>query len=278
MVRGRRSRCCQRREAAPSRGCAFLTTRSHLATSPTQTPKWRVLVADDEPAARRGVRQLLGRFSQFTIVGECRDGREVLAAIDTLRPDVLFLDIQMPEIDGFEVIRRRSPERMPAVVFLTAYDQFAIRAFEAEAQDYLLKPVTESRFATTMRRLTRRLSGGTSAREPSIVVPTSRGAMVVPLRDIDWIEAADYYARLWVGGRGYLLRESLDALEDRLSGHDFARAHRKALVRLGGVRELRSNASGELVAFLASRARIPVSRRRRRAFAAAVRASVTTRD
>ena len=101
-----------------------------------QTRRWRVLVADDEPAARRGVRQLLSPYPQFTIVGECRDGHEALAAIDSLHPDVLFLDIQMPEIDGFEVIRRRSPERMPVVVFLTAYDQFAIRAFEADASLY----------------------------------------------------------------------------------------------------------------------------------------------
>ncbi len=242
------------------------------------TPKWRVLVADDEPAARRGVRQLLNPFEKFTIVGECRDGREVLAALDSLRPDVLFLDIQMPEIDGFEVIRRRSPDRMPAVVFLTAYDQFAIRAFEAEAQDYLLKPVSESRFATTMKRLTRRLSKAEHAREPSIVVPTSRGALVVPLSEIDWIEAADYYARLWIGGRGYLLRESLDALDRRVSAHGFARAHRKALVRLGGVRELRSNADGELLALLESGARVPVSRRRRRAFVRAVRSLGETRD
>ena len=95
--------------------------------------RWSVLVADDEPAARRGVRQLLAAFPDFAVVGECRDGREVLAALDRWTPDVLFLDIQMPEIDGFEVIRRRTPERMPAVVFLTAYDQHALRAFDAEA-------------------------------------------------------------------------------------------------------------------------------------------------
>jgi two-component system LytT family response regulator len=164
---------------------------------------------------------------------------------------------------------------MPAVVFLTAYDQFAIRAFEAEAQDYLLKPVTESRFAATMRRLTRRLSDGPRAREKSIVVPTARGAVVIPLHEIDWIEAADYYSRVWSNGRSYLMRESLDALEKKVAGDGFARAHRKALVRIGGVRELRRTSDGMLLAVLGNGARIPVSRRRRSAFAAALRSVVS---
>lgn len=234
--------------------------------------RWSVLVADDEPAARRGVRQLLAAFPEFSIVGECRDGREVLAALDTASADVLFLDVQMPEINGFEVIRRRTPDRMPAVVFLTAYDQFAIRAFEAEALDYLVKPVTEARFAATMKRLTKRLkSSGDAEREPSIVVATARGALVLPLRDIDWIEAADYYARLWVGRRSYLLRESLAHLEPRVVQHGFVRAHRQALVRLDAVRAVVNGDAGESIAVLASGARVPVSRRRRAAFAAAVK-------
>jgi two-component system LytT family response regulator len=221
------------------------------------------------------VRQLLEPFADFAVVGECRDGREVLVALDSLQPDVLFLDILMPEINGFEVIRRRTPDRMPTVVFLTAFDQFAIRAFEAEAHDYLVKPVSERRFAATMKRLTRRLSRGAATREPSLAVATSRGTLVLPLREIDWIEAADYYARLWVGARNYLLRESLAALEPRVSPHGFARAHRKALVRISNVRELRWNPDGELVAMLVSGGKVRVSRRRRASFAAAVRAAAT---
>src|SRR5438552_12828361 len=144
--------------------------------------KWRILIADDEPAARRGVRQLLAAFPQFAVAGECRNGAEVLATLDVSAADVVFLDIQMPGIDGFEVIRRRTVERMPAVVFLTAYDQFAIRAFEAEALDYLVKPVSEARFAATMKRLAKRLRSGIEApRERSIVVSTARGALVIPL-------------------------------------------------------------------------------------------------
>src|SRR5437899_1285280 len=137
--------------------------------------EWGALIADDEPAARRGVRQLLATFPEFAVVGECRNGAEVLAALDRLRPDVVFLDVQMPEIDGFEVIRRRTPERMPAVVFLTAYAQFAIGAFEAQALEYLVKPVSEVRFSATMRRLTRQLRSVPSAREQRIVVTTARG-------------------------------------------------------------------------------------------------------
>ena len=233
--------------------------------------KWSVLVADDEPAARRGVRQLLAAFPEFTVVGECRDGREVLASLDALNPDVLFLDIQMPEIDGFEVIRRRTPERMPAVVFLTAYDQFAVRAFEAEAHDYLVKPVSEARFAATIKRLLKRLGDG-AAHEQGIFVSTPRGSRVLPLREIDWIEAADNYARLWMGGRSFLLRESLGQLERRVAAHGFARAHRQALVRVAGVRALHAGEAGDLVAVLASGAKVPISRRRRAAFSAAVRA------
>jgi two-component system LytT family response regulator len=234
--------------------------------------EWRVLIVDDEPAARRGVRQLLAAFPEFAVAGECRNGAEALAALDASAPDVVFLDIQMPGIDGFEVIRRRTVERMPEVVFLTAYDQFALRAFEAEALDYLVKPVSEARFAATMKRLMKRLrSSGTAARDENIVVTTSRGATVLNVAEIDWIEAAGNYTQLWVGPRSYFLRESLHSLEERVRKHGFVRAHRRALVRLDGVRELTRDGAGALVAALDCGARIPVSRRRSAAFAAAVR-------
>jgi two-component system LytT family response regulator len=234
--------------------------------------EWRVLIADDEPAARRGVRQLLAAFPEFAVAGECRNGAEALAALDASAPDVVFLDIQMPGIDGFEVIRRRTVERMPEVVFLTAYDQFAVRAFEAEALDYLVKPVSEARFAVTMKRLMKRLrSAAHSTRDESIVVTTSRGATVLNVGDIDWIEAAGNYAQLWVGQRSYFLREPLQLLEERVRKHGFIRASRSALVRLDGVRELTRDREGALVASLSCGANIPVSRRRRAAFLVAVR-------
>ena len=235
-------------------------------------PEWRVLVADDEPAARRGVRQLLAAHPGFVVVGESRNGSEVLAALDSLKPDVIFLDIQMPGMDGFEVIRRRTPERMPVLVFLTAYDQFAIKAFEAQALDYLVKPVTEARFSASMRRVTKALNASESGvREGSLMVTTPGGAVVLRHSEIDWIESSDNYSRIWVGKRSYMLRESLRALEDRVKADGFRRAHRRALVRLSGVRELAKTREGELVAVLSSGGRVPISRRRRAAFIAFLR-------
>src|SRR5689334_4919687 len=241
--------------------------------SPTvKQAKWKALIADDEPAARRGVRQLLADFPEFVVTGECRNGAEVLTALNTSAADVIFLDIQMPGIDGFEVIKRRTIERMPAVVFLTAFDQFAIRAFETEALDYLVKPVSEARFAATMKRLRKRLQSSSGpTRDETIVVTTSRGATVLHLNEIDWIEAAGNYSQLWVGTRSYFLRESLQLLEERVQQHGFARAHRRALVRLGAVRELRRTQTGALFAILESGVKVPISRRRVGSFNAAVR-------
>ena len=233
--------------------------------------RWRVLIADDEPAARLGVRQRLAAYPEFSVVGECREGRQVLAALDELRPDVVFLDIQMPGIDGFEVIRRRSPERMPIVVFLTAYDQFALRAFEAQALDYLLKPTTEARFATTMKRVSAQLRAGAAPRSEPLIVTTSRGAVLIPVREIDWIEAAGNYARLWTARRSYLLRSPLRVLEQRVRADGFLRAHRRALVRVDAIRELVWNGESNLIAVLCTGERVPISRRRRAAFTLAVR-------
>ncbi|MGH7717886.1 MAG: LytR/AlgR family response regulator transcription factor [Gemmatimonadaceae bacterium] len=233
--------------------------------------KWRVLIADDEPAARLGVRQRLAAYPEFIVVGECREGRQVLSALDELEPDVVFLDIQMPGIDGFEVIRRRSPERMPVVVFLTAYAQFALHAFDAQALDYLLKPTTEARFATTMKRVAAQLRAGAAPRTAPLIVTTARGAVLVPVREIDWIESAGNYARIWTERRSYLLRSPLHVLERRVRADGFLRAHRRALVRVDAIRELVWDGDRNLIAILCTGQRVPISRRRRSAFTLAVR-------
>src|SRR6185503_9848456 len=157
-----RSRSCRALKAVQSRRCACRIV-SCVRSPMVKQAKWKALIADDEPVARRGVRQLLANFPEFAVAGECRNGAEVLAALNTSAPDVIFLDIQMPGIDGFEVIKRQTVERMPAVVFLTAFDQFAIKAFETEALDYLVKPVSEARFAMTMKRLVQRLQSSSKA-------------------------------------------------------------------------------------------------------------------
>jgi two-component system LytT family response regulator len=168
---------------------------------------------------------------------------------------------------------------MPAIVFLTAFDQFAIKAFETEALDYLVKPVSEARFATTIKRLLKRLhSTSTSMRDETIVVTTSRGATVLHFNEIDWIEAAGNYTQLWVGTRSYFLRESLQLLERRVEKNGFVRAHRRALVRLDGVRELARTRAGGSVAVLESGVRVPISRRRSASFNAALRKQSTLQN
>lgn len=234
-------------------------------------PPWRLLIADDEPAARLGVRQLLRPFPEFVVAAECRNGNEVLVALEQGRVDALFLDIQMPEIGGFEVIRERAPEVMPAVVFLTAYDQFAVEAFAVDALDYLVKPVSEKRFATTLERLRRQLARQDRRQRTTLAASTARGTVVLDLDAVEWVESADNYVRVWAGGRGTLVRRPLSEIERLLDGHGFLRAHRQALVRLDAVRRLEGRPDGEVTAHLASGAEVPIARRRRAAFAAALR-------
>ncbi|HEX9754647.1 MAG TPA: response regulator [Gemmatimonadales bacterium] len=255
----------------------------------------RALIVDDEPLARRGIRQLLAPYPDIVVVGECRDGREALRALATLSPDLVFLDIQMPGLDGLGVIRAHGVERMPPVVFVTAHDEFAVRAFEAQALDYLVKPLGEARFRATITRVRERmrmadavaLAGRLSALLASdatrsfradatgltregprgtnrIAVATETGELLLDADEIDWIEAEDYYAGIHAGGKRYRIRESLSALESRLDPALFIRVHRSAIVRLDQVRELRLDPSSESEAAVVLRdgTSLPVSRRR----------------
>ena len=260
----------------------------------------RALIVDDEPLARRGIRQLLESSADVEVVGECRNGREALAAFDTLVPDLVFLDVQMPELDGLEVVRERGAARMPYVIFVTAYDEFAVRAFETHALDYLVKPVNEARFAAALNRvrermrfaealeLTRRIGDLLASHDKRgdadvalraaallptrrLVVPTATGDLVLDVDEVDWIQADDYYAAIHARGRRHLIRESLASLEQRLDPGRFVRVHRSAIVRLDRVREMRSSSAGESVLVLRDGTRVPVSRRRREQVAELIR-------
>jgi two-component system LytT family response regulator len=239
----------------------------------------RAIIADDEPLARRGVRQLLSPHRDVEVVAETRNGRETVRALRELKPELLFLDVQMPELDGFDVLREIGPQHMPSVIFVTAYDQFAVRAFDAHALDYLVKPLDESRFAEALERvrerlrsteaidLSRKLSALLAAREKEsarqrILVSTSTGDLVIDADEIDWIEADDYYAAIHARAGRHLIRESLVSLEQRLDQVRFARVHRSAIVNLDRVAELRHK-DGETLLVLRSGVHVPVSRRRR---------------
>ena len=246
----------------------------------------RALIVDDEPLARRGIRQLLAAHPDVVVVGECRDGKEALRALQTEQPDLVFLDIHMPGLDGLEVVRLHGPEHMLLTVFVTAHDEFAVKAFEAQALDYLVKPLSESRFKTTLARVRERLrvhdavslaarltallggapaapSGGRKIPAGRIAVPTETGELLMDQDEIDWIEADDYYAGIHSRGRRFRIRESLAAFETRLDPSRFTRVHRSAIVRLDQVRELVMDApEAEASLILRDGTRLPVSRRR----------------
>ena len=240
--------------------------------------KIRAVIADDEPLARRGIRQLLGPHPDVTVIAEARNGRETVRALRELKPDLLFLDVQMPVLDGFGVLTEIGAKHLPAVIFVTAYDEFAVRAFDAHALDYLVKPLEVARFTEALERareqlrsakavdLSRKLMALLAAHEKErarqrIVVPTQTGDLVIDADEIDWIEADDYYAAVHAHDSRHLIRESLSSLEQRLDSARFVRAHRSAIVNVDRVCEIRREA-GEILLILQSGARIPVSRRR----------------
>ena len=222
--------------------------------------EYRALIVDDEPLARRGILQLLAPYPEIGVVGECRDGREALRALTSEQPDLVFLDVQMPGLDGFGLIRVQGVERMPLTVFVTAHDDFAVQAFETQALDYLVKPLSEGRFRTTMKRVLERLRARHGGR---VAVPTDAGELLLDAGEIDWIEARDDCADIHAGANRYRVRAPLTALERRLDPVRFARIHRSAIVRLDHVRELvTTGQDGTTVVRLRDGTELPVSRRR----------------
>lgn len=236
----------------------------------------RAAIVDDEQLARRGIQQLLAGHADVSVVAECRNGREAAELLERETPELLFLDIQMPELSGFDVMRGAiatlGPAAMPVTIFLTAYEEFALEAFDVEAADYLVKPVSQDRFDVAMDRARRRLGTRPIETIPmQVVVHEAQGKRVIPVEQIDWIGADDYYAAIHTGGRRYLLRETMASLAERLDGTKFVRIHRGAIVNVASVREMRRK-DGEMVVVLADGTRLPVSRRRRLALAAVFRA------
>jgi two-component system LytT family response regulator len=227
-------------------------------------PDIRALIVDDEPLARRGIRQLLAPFRDIVVVGECRDGREALRALEAQRPDLVFLDVEMPGLDGLGVIRAHGATRMPLTIFVTAHEEFAVSAFDTAAVDYLVKPLSERRFRAAIARVRERLGAGrgtaAAATPGPLVVPTPAGEVLIEPAEITWIEAQDDHVVVHAGGRAHRLRASLAALEPRLRRARFARVHRQALVRLDEVRELRANGD-QATLLLKDGTTVPVSRR-----------------
>jgi two-component system LytT family response regulator len=226
----------------------------------------KVVIVDDEPLARKVVRMLVESDRELTIAGEC-SGIDAAEVITRERPDILFLDIQMPEVDGFDVIERVGADTVPAVVFITAHDDYALRAFEVHALDYLLKPFDDRRFFTALSRAKERVR----AKSPSsfvrrFLVRTREKVLLLKSDDLEWIEAADYYVSLHTGGKSYLLRQTMAEIERQLDPAKFVRVHRSAIVNLERVREMHPLFRGDSVLVLTDGTQIRLSRARREEF------------
>lgn len=227
--------------------------------------KIRALIVDDEPLARRNIALLLQHDPEIEIAGECGSGSDAIAAIRELTSDLLFLDVQMPACDGFDVLEMLGNAVPPAVIFVTAYDQYALRAFEAGALDYLLKPFDNARFERSLARAKEKVWSAHPMKAPDRLVVKSAGQVsFIKVSDVDWIEADDYYARLHVGANGYLIRRSLAELEQELEQRSFCRIHRSAIANTARIKALKLNSEGEYNVVLESGAELRLSRRYRK--------------
>jgi two-component system, LytTR family, response regulator len=216
----------------------------------------RTLIVDDEPLGRRGLLRFLKNDPEIEVVAQCGDGESAVAAIHSRNPDLVFLDIQMPEMDGFEVVRRVGPQRMPVTIIVTAFDRYAVRAFDANAIDYLLKPVGQARFERALARAKERIAESSKEDVAERIVatleqinrqdkypdrlPVSENGRIlfVKTKEIDWIEANGNYVRLHVGARTYEIRETLNNLERKLDSRNFLRIHRSTMVNVHLIKEI----------------------------------------
>jgi two-component system LytT family response regulator len=233
----------------------------------------RALIVDDEALARERVRTLLADSPDVTVIGECAGGREAVEAIAEHNPDLVFLDVQMPDMTGFQVLEAVDEESLPAVVFVTAYDEYALRAFEVHALDYLLKPLEPERFARTLAHVRASL-GDTSDRRlhelldalaardlplDRLIVRTRGKVSFLKPSEIDWVEADGKHVRLHVGRDTHVVRQQLQRLERRLAAHGFVRVHRSAIVNVDRIRELEPWFHGEYVVILKDGTRLTSS-------------------
>jgi len=226
----------------------------------------RALVVDDEALARRNLTVLLSRDPDIGSVAECESGLGAIEAIRKSKPDLVFLDVQMPECGGFDVLELLGSELPPTIIFVTAYDEYALRAFEAGALDYLLKPFDDARFGRALKRAKERLAHYHPPQRVSerLVVRNQGQVLFLSPSEIDWIEAADYYACVHVGSDTHILRRSLSELEKDLGDETFIRIHRSIVVNIERIRGLELQANGEYEAVLKSGVRLRLSRRYRK--------------
>lgn len=244
----------------------------------------KAMIVDDEPPARRNLRALLKHEADIELVKECGNGKEAVSSIRALNPDLVFLDVQMPEMNGFEVLEQLSGQPLPVIIFVTAYDQYALRAFEVSALDYLLKPFSDERFRKALSQarqqiaqqdaseLGRKLLTLIGSRQPDapryltrLMVKMTGRVIFLKVEEIDWIEAYDYYVRLHTGGKAYLLRQTMNELEAALDPEQFARIHRSAIVNLDRVKELHPHFNSESLVVLADGTELKLTRSRREA-------------
>jgi two-component system, LytTR family, response regulator len=238
----------------------------------------RALIADDEPLARERITRLLSSESDVQIVSQCRDGLETLTSIKCSKPDLAFLDIEMPEIDGLAILREIPPDVTPVIIFTTAYDHYAIQAFEAHALDYLLKPFDEERFRRALQRarahlenlrskdLAERLLAALEEARPTttegdrLVIKSGGKVVFLKLEEIDWVEAAANYVHIHAGTEGYYMRETMNSFEARLDASRFIRIHRSTIVNLAKIKELQPCNNGEFIVVLRNGKELSLSR------------------
>lgn len=227
--------------------------------------KIRALIVDDEPPARRNIELLLRHDPEVEIVGKCGSGKDALSTIRSLSPNLVFLDVQMPECDGFDVLEMLGNAQPPVIIFVTAYDQYALRAFEAGALDYLLKPFDNMRFQRALDRAKGKIRSAHPTPKTDHLIAKAAGAVsFIRIAEIDWIEAEDYYARLHLGTKSHLIRRSLVELEQELERESFCRIHRSVIVNTSRIRTLKLNSEGEYNVVLEDGTELRLSRRHRK--------------